>query len=63
MNKPVRNDEALYRTVDQVMKELNLCRSKVVQIAEEADALIRIGRAVRINTVKLYEYLEETYKA
>lgn len=63
MLKPVRNDDALYRTVDQVMKETNLCRQTVMRIAEEAESVLRIGRSVRINTVKLYDYMEKEYKA
>lgn len=62
MLKPVRNDDALYRTVDQVMKETNLCRQTVMRIAEEAESVLRIGRSVRINTVKLYDYMEKEYK-
>lgn len=63
MLKPVRNDDALYRTVDQVIKETNLCRQTVMRIAEEAESVLRIGRSVRINTVKLYDYMEKEYKA
>ena len=61
MNKPVRNDEAIYKTIDQLMKETNLCRRMVLRIASEADSIIRIGRAVRINSPKFYKYMEMEY--
>ena len=61
MNKPNRNDEALYRTVEQIAKETNLCKGKVRELAKEAESIIRIGRAVRINASKFYEYLEREY--
>ncbi|SEQ71859.1 hypothetical protein SAMN02910369_02316 [Lachnospiraceae bacterium NE2001] len=61
MNKPVRSDEALYKTVDQLMRETNLCRGNVMKIASESDSILRIGRAVRINVKKFYDYLEMEY--
>lgn len=63
MNKPDRNDDAKYLTVPQVMSKTNLCRGNVLRLAEEADAILRIGRAVRINAEKLYKYIELEYRA
>ncbi|SNU04656.1 hypothetical protein SAMN06297422_101199 [Lachnospiraceae bacterium] len=63
MNKPDRNDKARYLTVPQIMSETNLCRGNVLRLAEEADALIRIGRAVRVNAERFYRYIEIEYKA
>lgn len=62
MNKPVRHEEALYKTVDQMIKATNLCRSNVMKIANEAEAVIRIGRAVRINSAKFFKYMDMVYK-
>ena len=62
MYKAIRNDDAIYKTVEQVMKETNICRRSLLKLASEADSLIRIGRIIRINTAKLYEYLEKEYK-
>ena len=62
MNKPVRHEQALYRTIDQIMRETNLCRGTVVKIAEDADSVLRIGRAVRINAEKFYKYFELIYR-
>lgn len=61
MNKPERNSNGKYKTVDLVMKDTNLCRSNVIKLATEANALIRIGRAVRINAEKLYAYIDREY--
>ena len=61
MNKPERNSDGRYKTIDYVMKETNLCRSNVIKLATEANALIRIGRAVRINAEKLYTYIDQVY--
>ena len=54
MNKPVRYEDATYKTVDQVIADTNLCRRKVIQLVEEAGALIRIDRLIRINATKIY---------
>lgn len=62
MNKPTRNECAKYKTVDQVMKETNLCRGNVMKLAADADSILRIGRAVRINADQFYLYLEREYK-
>ena len=62
MNKPDRNPEGKYLTVDQVMKQTNLCRGTVVRIAKEADSIRRIGRAVRINTDRFFTYFDKEYK-
>ena len=61
MNKPVRNDEGRYLTVKQMMAQSNLCRSKVMKMAEEAGAILRIGRLIRINYEKFFEYTDREY--
>lgn len=40
-------------TVDQARTRYNLSRGSVMKIGEEAGAIIRIGRAIRINVSKL----------
>ena len=46
MNKPVSDmKRRFYKTVDQMKKATNLCRSNVMKIANEAEAVIRIGRS------------------
>ena len=46
MNKPERNSNGKYKTVDHVMKEINLCRSKVIKLATEANALSHAGCSI-----------------
>lgn len=62
MNKPDRNPEGRYLTVEQVMNQTNLCRSTVVRIAKEADSIRRIGRAVRINADRFFTFFDKEYK-
>lgn len=61
MHKPDRNKDAKYRTVDQMMSYTNLCRGTIVKLATEARAYIHIGRAVRIDAAKFFDYVEKEY--
>ena len=61
MNKPNRNSNARYRTVDQVIQEANLCRNTVVNLAKEAGAYIHIGRAVRVDIARFFDYVGDSY--
>ena len=61
MNKPVRNKMAKYRTVTQIMSDVNLCRGTVVRLAKEAGAYIHVGRSVRIDADKFLGYIEDEY--
>ncbi len=62
MKQPTRSTRAKYWTVQQVMDDTNLCRDMVVRLAKEAKAYLSFGRAVRIDTEKLYEYIECEYR-
>ena len=62
MKTPNRNDDAKYKTVEQIMRETNFCKDNVRKIAEEAGALIKFGRSVRIISHQFYSYLETEYK-
>lgn len=62
MNTPVRYEDAVYKTVDQMCKETNISRKKMVKLAERANALIRIDRMLRIRADKFYEYFESGEK-
>ncbi len=62
MFTPNRNSEAKYKTVEQIMEDTNFCKDIVKRIAKEADALIKVGRTLRINSSKFYMYLESEYK-
>ena len=58
-----RNDEAVYLTIPQVQQKTNLCRSTIMRLAAEANAMIRVGRAIRINSSKLLKYIDKEYSA
>ena len=60
---PVRNDNAPYLTVAQIQRQTNLCRATIIRLATEAKAMIRIGKAIRINSEKLFKYMEKEYLA
>ena len=49
VNKPERNDKAMYKTVKQIMEITNLSRDLVMMVAKDAGALIHIGSVYRIN--------------
>lgn len=60
MNKLQENPKALLRTVSGIMEETNLCRNSVMQIAEEAKAIVRFGkRGIRIDVKRFYEHLRK----
>lgn len=50
-------------TVPQTCESSNLGRDTVMRIAKEANAIIRIGRSVRIMRNKFFSYIEEAYSA
>ena len=62
MNKPKRNNDAKYRTVNQIMSDTNLCRGTVVKLATDAGAYMHIGRAVRIDADRFFDYVERKYR-
>ena len=62
MQKPNRNAAARYKTVPQMMNETNLCRATVVRLAKEAGAYICVGRAVRVDSEKFFEYVGKEYR-
>lgn len=61
MNKPNRNDEARFITPTMAMSRYNLCRNIIIEIAREANALIKYGRTVRIDTKKFDDYFTSQY--
>ena len=61
MHMPKRNEAAKFRTVDQIMSEMNLCRGTVVKIAKDAGAYMRIGRNVRIEAECFFSYVERNF--
>ena len=60
MNRVQENPNALLRTVSGIMEETNLCRNSVMQIAEEAKAVVRFGkRGIRIDAERFYAHLRK----
>jgi hypothetical protein len=62
MHTPINRDEsAPFITVEMAQKRYNLCRGNTMKLAEDAGALIRFGRACRINVEKCDTYFVEKY--
>lgn len=49
-------------TVAEAQKELSCCRNTVLKYAHDADAIIRIGRAIRVDLDRLLNWLEMNSK-
>jgi excisionase family DNA binding protein len=55
-----QQEQALYLTVEQTAERLQLGRTKVYEmIAYEGLPVVRFGRCVRINPVRLQEWLAQ----
>ena len=50
-----------WSTTLQLCEETNLCRDTVMKLAKEANAIIKIGRSVRIIRKKFFAYSEKKY--
>lgn len=61
MPTPCRNEKADFLTIKMAMKELNMCRTGVVELAKEAGALIKYKNIYRIDWNKLSNYFKENY--
>lgn len=48
-----------YITIKTATQRYSLCRNTIVRLAKDAEALYKIGRAVRIDSEKLDQYLED----
>ena len=57
-----RNSSGTFITVLDAQKEFNLSRNLVMRIAQEADAVYKIGsRMIRIDAEKLQNYIRAEY--
>lgn len=61
MNKPLRNDGARFVTPEMAKGRYNLCRKNIIKLAKESGALVKYGRAVRIDVEKMDAYLIDEY--
>lgn len=60
MRKLQENPNAKLRSVQGLMAETNLSRYHIMQIAEEASAVVRFGKhGVRIDAERFYEHLRK----
>ena len=56
-----RSKDGVFITKEQAEERYNLGRDRVMDLANEAGAVIRYGRRVLIDTVKCDEYLRREY--
>lgn len=56
-----RNEYGELITMQQTAELSNLGMSTVRKIAQEADAVVRIGKSVRIKRRKFFDYIDATY--
>lgn len=62
MNAAIVNPEGHYLRVAEACSQTNWSRNTLMRIAEEANAIIRVGRTVRIDMPVLYKHIDENYK-
>lgn len=63
MNKPTINNNARYLRTVEACSQTNYSRNILMKVATEANAVVRIGRTVRIDMPVLYKYIDAVYKA
>ena len=56
-----RSKDGVFITKEQAVERYNLGRDRMMDLANEAGAVIRYGRRVLIDTVKCDEYLRREY--
>lgn len=56
------NNEAMYQTVPNACKEINVSRNTLMRLASEATAIVRFGKSVRIDMPALFKYIDAVYK-
>lgn len=56
-----KNDDGKLLTIPQVAESSNLGTRTVRRLAEESGALRKIGRCIRVDQEKFFEYIEQTY--
>ena len=63
MNAAVINKNAKLQRVPEACTDTNWSRNTLMKVAAEANAIIRVGRTVRIDMPVLYKYIDTVYKA
>ena len=62
MYRPVVNKSAGYLRATEACSDTNWSRNTLMKVATEANAVIRVGRTVRIDMPVLYRYIDSVYK-
>lgn len=62
MNAAVINKNAKLQRVPEACADTNWSRNTLMKVAAEANAIIRVGRTVRIDMPVLYKYIDTVYK-
>ena len=62
MNAAIVNPRGRYCRVTEACSQTNWSRNTLMRIAKEANAIIRVGRTVRIDMPVLYKHIDENYK-
>ena len=62
MRKQQTNLEGRFQPVTTACGAVNVSRNTLMRIAEEANAIVRFGRTVRIDMPALYKYIDLAYK-
>lgn len=63
MNAAVINRNAKFQRVPEACADTNWSRNTLMKVATEANAIIRVGRTVRIDMPVLYDYINAVYKS
>ena len=56
------NKNARYLRTEDACSQSNYSRNTLMKVASEANAVVRIGRTVRIDMPVLYNYIDAVYK-
>lgn len=63
VNAAVINKNAKLQRVPEACADTNWSRNTLMKVAAEANAIIRVGRTVRIDMPVLYKYIDTVYKS
>ena len=62
MLKQKKKKNARYLRTEDACSQTNYSRNTLMKVASEANAVVRIGRTVRIDMPVLYNYIDAVYK-
>lgn len=62
MHKLNENPNGRYRSVSGACSEVNVSRGVLMRIAGECNAIIRIGRSIKIDMPALIRHIDTEYK-